>query len=297
MKFRSTLIFILFSYFSFGQVLEFDKLEMWYAQKHYRTVYKKANAYLSNPNFSFSELPKFYVMLSSLQLSKNDNWRKKNPKSVDNAMELYKSINSTEAGKKVLKAHVYELAFLKLDLNSWIEELKQKGEEQLSQSYSKVMSVMFQNIPNADEIGQVEENIIIDDNLSNDLFYEDRLRVIDFAKQHIGIPYVWAGVDTSGFDCSGFTSYVMKNYGKTIPRRAVDQYESSKKIKEKYAKPGDLVFFDNGSGISHVGMIVSNKGDELTMIHSSSSKGIIVTDIKKSNYWLPRLFGFGTYIY
>jgi hypothetical protein len=49
-------------------------------------------------------------------------------------------------------------------------------------------------------------------------------------------------------------------------------------------EPGDLVFFDNGSGISHVGIIVSDKGKPLVMIHASSSKGIIITDIEKSDF-------------
>jgi cell wall-associated NlpC family hydrolase len=57
-----------------------------------------------------------------------------------------------------------------------------------------------------------------------------------------------------------------------------------------------LVFFNNGSGVSHVGMIISEKGQPLVMIHASSSKGIMITDIESSEYWLKRLYGFGTYV-
>ncbi|MEY3425146.1 MAG: hypothetical protein RL679_504, partial [Bacteroidota bacterium] len=81
------------------------------------------------------------------------------------------------------------------------------------------------------------------------------------------------------------------------PRRAVDQHENSKKIKEKNAQKGDLIFFDNGSGISHVGMIVSEKGKPLVMIHASSSKGVILTELEKSDYWMKRIYGFGTFVY
>jgi cell wall-associated NlpC family hydrolase len=76
----------------------------------------------------------------------------------------------------------------------------------------------------------------------------------------------------------------------------VDQYNDAPKVKVKNAQKGDLVFFDNGSGVSHVGIVVSEKGSPLMMIHSSSSKGVIITDVTKSAYWTKRLKGFGTYV-
>jgi cell wall-associated NlpC family hydrolase len=129
------------------------------------------------------------------------------------------------------------------------------------------------------------------------MYAKERLAIVDYAKKYIGTPYVWAGNEPTGFDCSGFTSYVMKNFKKELPRRAVDQYNSSRQLKEKNVMMGDLVFFDNGSGISHVGMIISEKGKPLVMIHASSSKGVVITEIEKSDYWLKRLYGFGTYVY
>lgn len=189
------------------------------------------------------------------------------------------------------------MAYLKLDLDALVEDLIQKGNADLSKKYSNIIASCFGNLPNADALGQIENVNSSDSELSSDSYAAERIAIIDFAKKHIGIPYVWAGTDTTGFDCSGFTGYVMKNAGKTVPRRAIDQYASSTKITEKSAKSGDLIFFDNGSGISHVGIVVSNTNDELTMIHASSSKGIIITDIKQSSYWLPRLHGFGTYLY
>src|SRR5574343_842992 len=84
------------------------------------------------------------------------------------------------------------------------------------------------------------------------MYAKERLAIVEYAKKFIGTPYVWAGNEPTGFDCSGFTSYVMKNFKKDLPRRAVDQYNSSRQLKEKNVMMGDLVFFDNGSGISHV---------------------------------------------
>jgi cell wall-associated NlpC family hydrolase len=112
----------------------------------------------------------------------------------------------------------------------------------------------------------------------------------------LGVPYLWAGSSPEGFDCSGFTSYVFQQKGIELPRRSADQFELSKHIKQKDAKPGDLVFFNSGSGVSHVGIVISKKGESLKMIHSSSSKGIIITDVANSTYWQQRIHGFGTFI-
>ena len=69
-----------------------------------------------------------------------------------------------------------------------------------------------------------------------------------------------------------------------------------KKKKIADAENGDLVFFGNGNKITHVGIVVSNKGEELKMVHASTSKGVIVTNVEKSSYWKPKLKGVGSYL-
>jgi peptidoglycan DL-endopeptidase CwlO len=59
---------------------------------------------------------------------------------------------------------------------------------------------------------------------------------------------------------------------------------------------GDLVFFASGSTISHVGLVISNKGENLMMVHSSTSKGVIITEIPTSTYWQGKLKAAGTYL-
>ena len=107
---------------------------------------------------------------------------------------------------------------------------------------------------------------------------------------------MWAGNSPDGFDCSGFTSFILEKSGHHLPRRSVDQYNESVKLEKNEVGKGDLVFFNNGSGISHVGIVISDKGAPIVMIHSSSSKGIIITEVEKSEYWLNRLHGYGTYL-
>jgi len=113
------------------------------------------------------------------------------------------------------------------------------------------------------------------------------------AKEQLGVPYKWAGADPSGFDCSGFTSYIYKQSGISLPRRAVEQYQYCQPISAEQASAGDLVFFSNGTEVNHVGILISQKGDPKQMIHASSSKGISIVEIDASSYWKSRLVGYG----
>ena len=281
-----------------AQIREFDKLEVLYAQNHYKMVYRKANTLLDIPDYDFSQIPKFYKAISLFQLCQNDRWLIRHPNALEDAAKIFKEIKTSSDGKKVFDAHIYEISFLKHDLISWAEDLKRRGQKVEFERLQKVTLSLFDEIPDIDYQGEIAEKDIEDsDDSEKDLYSKERNAIVEYAKKQLGVPYVWAGNDPSGFDCSGFTGYVMKEFGKDIPRRAVDQFETSRKLKEKNVQKGDLVFFDNGSGISHVGMIVSDKGKPLVMIHASSSKGIIVTEIEQSDYWLTRLSGFGTYVY
>ncbi len=280
---------------SWAQVREFDKLEMFYAQGHYKSVYRKASRLLDIPDYDYSQVPTFYKSLALFQLSQNEYWLIHNPKALEEAGLLFRQIKNSSDGKKILEAHVYEIAYLKADLISWAEDLKRRDKKTEFENVQKVMDGLFDGVP---DIENQEE--IVDfkgEETEEDAYFKERQKIIDYAKKQIGTPYVWAGNSPPGFDCSGFTCYVMKEFGKELPRRAVDQHENSKKIKEKNAQKGDLIFFDNGSGISHVGMIVSEKGKPLVMIHASSSKGVILTELEKSDYWMKRIYGFGTFVY
>jgi hypothetical protein len=298
---RSLLIvvFVAFCFSSVSaQIREFDKLEVLYAQNHYKMVYRRANALLDIPDYDFSQIPKFYKSISLFQLCQNDRWLIRHPNALEDAAKLFVEIKKSSDGKKVFDAHIYEISFLKHDLISWAEDLKRRGKKEEFERLQKVTNSLFDDIPDIDYQGEIAVKDIIDsDDSEKDMYSKEREAIIEYAKKQLGVQYVWAGNDPSGFDCSGFTGYVMKEFGKDLPRRAVDQFETSQKIKEKNVQKGDLVFFDNGSGISHVGMIISDKGKPLVMIHASSSKGIIVTEIEQSDYWLTRLKGFGTYVY
>lgn len=292
------LVVFCISFQSSAQVKEFDKLEMLYAQGHYSMVYRQANRLLDKPDYDYSMVPKFYKSLAIFQLVQNDRYFKKNPKAIEEARNLFLSVKTSGDGSKVFNAHLYELAALRRDLNAWTEDLKRLGKTKEFDMVQLALKGLFDKVPDIEDGGKIKSSDIVaetDASESSDV-RSQRESIVNIAKTQIGVPYRFAGEDPKGFDCSGFVTFVMKGSKKELPRRAIEQYEQSKKIKQKNVQPGDLVFFDSGSGINHVGIIVSKKGDPLVMIHASSTKGIVITEIEKTDYWLKRMYGFGTYV-
>jgi len=115
--------------------------------------------------------------------------------------------------------------------------------------------------------------------------------LVAFAKQFVGVPYVWAGGSPSGFDCSGFTYYVFNNFGISIPRMADEQYYSGARVSEPQL--GDLVFFSTyEAGPSHVGIYIGGN----QFIHSSSGTGDVTITSLSSSYYSARYLGASRYI-
>ena len=109
-----------------------------------------------------------------------------------------------------------------------------------------------------------------------------RQEIVAEARKHLGVPYLWGGSTTSGFDCSGFVQYVLSRSGISIPRTTAEQYSVGVYITKQQLQPGDLVFLQNTyrAGISHVGIYIGNN----QMIHASSSKGIVISNLSSSYY-------------
>ncbi|MDY3618059.1 C40 family peptidase [Agathobaculum sp.] len=108
-----------------------------------------------------------------------------------------------------------------------------------------------------------------------------RGEVLAFAAQYLGTPYVYGGSTPSGFDCSGFTSYVFSNTVGTIPRVAQSQFDATNRVSMDELLPGDLVFFgSSASSISHVGIYV---GDN-QFIHSPHTGDVVKYDTLTGTY-------------
>ncbi len=286
----SLLIFI--SNQSYAQVPAFDRLEQLFFQKHYKIVYRKANRLLDKPEYDYSKIPLYYRSISALELASNPIWLKKNEPEFEQAILDLLEIKKTEKGSEIFEAHINELSTLKLDLDSWLSDLKLQEKENYFSKYKESISKIFTGIK-INEVYEISFKPL--SNISNSAL-ASRFEMVKYAQKQLGVPYVTAGDSPAGFDCSGFTCYVLSNSGKKIPRRAKDQYAASTKLKASDAKMGDLVFFSNGGEISHVGMLINEPGKTKTMIHASSSKGISIVEIENSDYWKKRIVGYGTFL-
>ena len=116
-----------------------------------------------------------------------------------------------------------------------------------------------------------------------------RSSIISNARAHIGTKYKAGGKTPAGFDCSGFSFYIFKENGIALQASSTLQSSQGIKIKTKDLEKGDLLFFGSGERINHVGIVTKNEKGKLSMIHSSSSRGIIEEDITESAYWQKRL--------
>jgi cell wall-associated NlpC family hydrolase len=117
-------------------------------------------------------------------------------------------------------------------------------------------------------------------------------QMLVFAKKFLGTPYHWGGTTPSGFDCSGFIYYIMGNFGFSMVRTSFSMAEMGKTVKLSDARPGDLMFFKgssmSSSRVAHVGMVYEIKDDGIYIIHSSSSRGVVIENFSKSRYLIPR---------
>jgi hypothetical protein len=285
-------LFLVLSNFTFGQVPAFDRLEQLFFQKHYKIVYRKADRLLNKPEYDYSTIPLYYRSISALELASNSSWLKRNEAEFEQAIIDLLELKKTEQGLRILEAHINELSTLKTDLDSWLSDLKRQGNESRFSRFSESFSKLFSGLSLKDVYQTSSESIT---NVSNPAL-ASRFEIIKYAQKQLGVPYVSAGESPSGFDCSGFTCYVLASSGRKIPRRAKDQYEASTKLKVNEAKMGDLVFFSNGGDVSHVGILINEPGKTKKMIHASSSKGISIVEIESSEYWNKRLVGYGTFL-
>ena len=112
--------------------------------------------------------------------------------------------------------------------------------------------------------------------------------VLGVAHSLTGVGYHYGGTTTSGFDCSGYTSYVFSQAGRSIPRTAAGQYAGTSRVSRAEAQPGDLVFFRQGGGIDHAGIYLGGG----RFIGSQTNTGVAVASLD-SGYWSNYVVGFG----
>ena len=108
--------------------------------------------------------------------------------------------------------------------------------------------------------------------------------IAQYAQQYVGYPYVYGGSSPSGFDCSGFVTYVCKHFGYSVNRTASAQMDNGTAVSKSQLQPGDLVFFNNGNSrkrATHVGIYIGGN----QFVHASTpTVGVIVSDMDSAYY-------------
>lgn len=110
-------------------------------------------------------------------------------------------------------------------------------------------------------------------------------RLIEYAKRFLGVKYVYGGASPSGFDCSGFTSYVFKQFGYKLNRVSSDQASNGVKVSKSELYKGDLVFFSSSRGssrIGHVGIYIG--GGNFIHASSGSKHSVIISSLNEPFY-------------
>lgn len=106
--------------------------------------------------------------------------------------------------------------------------------------------------------------------------------LVNTGKRFLGLRYLWAGVSSFGFDCSGFTSSIYRAHGITIPRDTGAQAKAGQEVAPEDLQEGDLLFFAQPGGtgsVHHVGMYI---GDG-KMVHAPNASTTV--QIVDWNQW------------
>ncbi len=168
-----------------------------------------------------------------------------------------------------------------------------------SQMHSKIHKEQLSNVKSGMD-KSVIANIIKNDISSREdkkqLSKESESMLSDLlteARKHLGKPYSHGSKGPRAFDCSGFSSYVYKQFGITLNPASRAQFTQGESVKRTDLRKGDLVFFSSrrsGKSVGHVGIVVSaDESGNFKFIHASLGKGITIDS--STGYYANRYIG------
>lgn len=122
-------------------------------------------------------------------------------------------------------------------------------------------------------------------------------RMADYASRFLGTRYILGATGPSAFDCSGFTSYIYRNFGIEIKRTSREQFTQGRNVNLADLQPGDLLFFSSRSSgrgrVGHVAMVASVDKENGTcrFIHASTKKGVTYQTFPDNAYYSTHFIG------
>jgi len=113
------------------------------------------------------------------------------------------------------------------------------------------------------------------------------VNIIDYAKTFEGTRYKYGGTTKKGMDCSGLVVTAFEKEDISLPRTTGDLSKRGDWIDVKEVKEGDLLFFatkKNSRHVNHVGIVTATRPGHVEFIHSTTSRGVIVSNLAEK-YW------------
>ncbi len=112
--------------------------------------------------------------------------------------------------------------------------------------------------------------------------------IINYGKQFLNRPYRYGSGGADTFDCSGFTSFVYRNFGYKLEHSSAEQAQQFDTVKRTHLKTGDLVFFAGSrrsKRVGHVGIVTTASEDgKFNFIHASCDKGVTISSSEEPYY-------------
>ena len=112
-------------------------------------------------------------------------------------------------------------------------------------------------------------------------------KIVNTAKKFEGTRYKYGGTDKKGMDCSGLIYVSFLEEGISLPRTSRAMSLQGERLYLKEVSVGDLLFFEtnkNRKVINHVGLVVKVASEGIYFIHSSTSRGVIISSLSEP-YW------------
>lgn len=288
MKFGIIIVIIcLFcSEWALAQDKKIDKLEMLYDQGNFNIVLRRSDKLMRTTGYEKHPSPVLFHALSEYQVGKNNEKFSSSEAIYD--YEKFLELDSLDYYKKAYANYIYDL---QLGIADEIRVLSESGKKDKAKIKYDSYVRLFGNVAQYEELVITTVPVTPTETTTPDVpvtKVKVRDGIIKEAKKHMGTPYKYGGITPKGFDCSGFTQFVYSKNGEQLPRTARVQATTYQNVKLSKAQKGDLVFFGSSkNNISHVGIVVSN--NPLTMIHASSSRGIMISNVDADPYWKPKL--------
>lgn len=157
-------------------------------------------------------------------------------------------------------------------------------------SPAKISDTLVQSLPAP--LNTDTQSIVLATDKIIDTKNTSRTDLVNYALTLDSVNYNYGGTDpATGFDCSGFITYVFRHFGISVPRSSVDFTNVGKEVPVPFAKKGDLILFTGTDStnrvVGHMGIVIDNS-DTLKFVHSSSGRANGVTISPLPGYYSSR---------